>query len=336
MSSKNTTVATNTISNHHSDDDDDDNSFDSDKLERDSDEQEPSLSSATPRPMSGSFSSVLNSNSCDKYQLIRSPCTTTVDKDPSHASTNSSTIPSTHDASTKETHNKSSKNSTFRTVVIPPGVVEGSIFHVVMENAQRMGVICPKGVQPGQTMIVLEPGVDVAPISPEAIVGMNESHLVKGFDRREAEFVRRAFWKVLFPRLRESGWSFSRETNYNFGAYRFYASGNSSRNNSEHCMETIADILKFVESNGCCREEVQEFHRHVESQKEEDRRGSDRKRKRSQDSGLTKEEKHILVGGKHQVRSLPRPGSNESASSKEYMYVRFIAHFSHCKSSIAL
>jgi hypothetical protein len=97
-------------------------------------------------------------------------------------------------------------------------------------------------------------------------------------------------------------------------------------------METIADILKFVESNGCCREEVQEFHRHVEKQKEEDPRGSDRKRKRSQDSGLTKEEKHILVGGKHQVRSLPRPGSNEPASSKEYMYVRFVTHFLHCKS----
>ncbi|KAL7481688.1 hypothetical protein ACHAW6_007364 [Cyclotella cf. meneghiniana] len=279
-----------------------------------------SVSTATHQPMNGSISSV-KYNSCDKCQLIYThhtpcACTTTVNKAKSHPQSNRSTV---HDATTRRTHQKSSTRSTFRTVVVPQGVVEGSIFHVIMENAQRMGVICPRGVQPGQTMIVLEPGVDVAPISPETIVDMNEARLVEGFDRRDAEFVRRAFWKTLFPRLQESGWFFTRETNYNFGAYRFYASENSNKNNSNHRMETIADILKFVESNGCMGEEVQEFHRHVERQKQEARRGSDRKRKWSQDAGLTKEEKRILDGGKRQVRSLPRCGSNEPSSSKEYI-----------------
>ncbi|KAL7476857.1 hypothetical protein ACHAW6_002692 [Cyclotella cf. meneghiniana] len=188
-----------------------------------------------------------------------------------------------------------------------------------MENSQRIGVVCPKGVHPGHTMIVLELGVDFPPISPKTIAEVNEARLVEGFDRREAEFVRRAFWEVFFPQLKESGWFFTRETNYNFGAYRFYASGNSNWNNRDR-METIADILKFVELNRCCPEDAKEFRRHVEKQKEDARRGSDRKQKRSQDGCSRKEDKHSRVGGKYRVRRLHHSGSNEPSSSKEYIH----------------
>eukprot|EP00804_Cyclotella_cryptica_P003551 CCRYP_002166-RC/>CCRYP_002166-RC protein AED:0.06 eAED:0.06 QI:149/1/1/1/1/1/5/736/887 len=280
-----------------------------------------SFSLTAPQQLKGSYSSVLNIKLCDKCNRFHTqypvcPYAKIVQQGQHHRSTATST--NIHDASSSKTNQKPPKQSTFRAVVVPPGVAEGSIFHVVMENAQTIGVICPKGVQPRQTMIVLEPGVDVAPIPPKTIVEMNESRLVAGFNRREAEYVRRAFWDVLFPHLEESGWSFTREINYNFGAYRFASPGNSSGKNGEF-METIAQILKFVESNGCCPEQVQEFHRCIEKQKEDDRRGSDRKRKRAQDAVSSNEMEHIRIGGKYQVRSLPRSGSNAPASSKQYI-----------------
>ena len=177
--------------------------------------------------------------------------------------------------------------------------------------------MCPKGVHPGQTIIVLEPGVNTAPISPERIVEMNESRLVEGFDHKDAEFVRHAFWEVLFPHLKASGWLFTRETDYNWGAYTYYVY------RAKLPFADIAGILNFISPTEYHREAVQAFYHHVEKQKDDARQRSDRKRKRMQvhDELSLDEDKRIRIGSKYQVRSFPRVGTHDPEASMEFMQV---------------
>jgi hypothetical protein len=201
----------------------------------------------------------------------------------------------------------------YRTVVVPAGVLEGSMFHVLTQEGRKMGVICPKGVRPGQTLIVVDPGHKFPPILAEKIVEMNEARLVEKFDPQEAEFARRAFWKILFPYLQASGWSFTRETNYNFGAFTFF--GNLQ---TEIRLETVAEVLAFLESNGSYKHVVHLFRRSIENQKEAAQQNTDTNRQGLEEK-MTPEKKKIRIGSNYQVRSLPRAGSFEPGTSNEYM-----------------
>ena len=216
--------------------------------------------------------------------------------------------------STNNTTNAASKMGTFRTVVVPAGVSEGSVFHVLLEGGHKLGVVCPMGVRSGQTMIVMEPGCFSAPITPEHIVEMNEARLVEGFDAEEAKYARRAFWEVLFPQLEEAGWSWTRETNYNFGAYKFTA----PFGHAENCFVTIVGILKSLEAIESYKSALHEYGTFIKKLKEA-RRMEGLKRKRLQDEVNASPEKKIRVGSNYQVRSLPRVGSYEPGTSSEHM-----------------
>lgn len=216
--------------------------------------------------------------------------------------------------STNNTTNAASKMGTFRTVVVPAGVSEGSVFHVLLEGGHKLGVVCPMGVRSGQTMIVMEPGCFSAPITPEHIVEMNEARLVEGFDAEEAKYARRAFWEVLFPQLEEAGWSWTRETNYNFGAYKFTA----PFGHAENCFVTIVGILKSLEAIESYKSALHEYGTFIKKLKEA-RRMEELKRKRLQDEVNASPEKKIRVGSNYQVRSLPRVGSYEPGTSSEHM-----------------
>ena len=211
-------------------------------------------------------------------------------------------------------NNMVSTQHPFRTVLVPAGVVEGSIFHVVIENGKKFGVVCPKGVQPGQTLIVLEPGCYNAPVEPEKIVKMNEAHFIEGFNGDEAECAKRAFWEVLYPQL-EGDWSFTEETSCNFGAYKFHAPWTTSKS-----IETISDVLKCLKSTGSSKNAVKEFYMSITSQRKAAEQKEGRKRKRIQDMATRSDlEKRIRVGSEYQVRSLPRAGSYDHQSSREHM-----------------
>lgn len=204
-----------------------------------------------------------------------------------------------------------SKLGTFRYVTVPNGVHEGTMFHVLLGGGNKIGVICPKGVKPGQTLILMEPGCDTAPIAPEKIAQMNEARLMEGFDGKEAAYRKHSFWEVLFPQLKAAGWAFMREEDYNFGAYTFIAPG------GDKLFEKVADILKFAEDRH--KDAVQEFRAFIEKQKKSVQRIEDRKRKLAQEELSENPTKKIRVGSKYQVRTLPKAGSHEPAASSDYM-----------------
>jgi hypothetical protein len=206
-----------------------------------------------------------------------------------------------------------SKMGTFRYVAVPTGVREGTMFHVLLGGGDKIGVICPKGVKPGQTIIVMEPGCNTAPISPEKIVQMNEARFMEGFDGKEAAFAKHSFWEVLFPRLITAGWTFIKEKDYNFGAYTFIAPGDSIR------FEKVADILKFAAPMDSYKDALREFHTFIEKQKEAAQRTEGRKRKLERDELSEDPKNKIRVGSKYQVRTLPRAGSYEHTTSSIYM-----------------
>lgn len=209
------------------------------------------------------------------------------------------------------------RHSTFRTIRVPPGVSEGSMFHVLLEEGVKVGAICPKGVHPGQTIVVLEPECYSVPVAPEKIVEMNEAHLLKGFGKNESDVVRRAFWGVLFPRLKALGWSMKRDTEYNFGAYTFYWDNNSL---IKQPMKSISDVLKVAVSVECCQDAVKEFYSSIEQHKlAAALKQEDRKRKHLDEVNAVDERKKIGIGVNYQVRSLPRAGTHERGSSNEYM-----------------
>ena len=210
-----------------------------------------------------------------------------------------------------------SKQSTFRTVRVPPGVSEGSMFHVLLEGGLKIGAVCPNGVQPGQTIVLLEPECHSAPMAPEKIVAMNEARLLKGFENVEASVVKRIFWGVLFPRLKARGWSMKRETKYNFGAYTFCWAKNSV---TKQHMESISDVLKAAMSDEYCKDAVELFYSSIEQHKLAIKQKQEsRKRKRLEEMNTDDQDKKIGIGINYQVRSIPRAGTHELGSSNEYM-----------------
>lgn len=201
---------------------------------------------------------------------------------------------------------------TFRTVTVPPGVYEGSLFHVLIEGGNRMGVICPKGVRSGQTIIVLDPGCCTAPLSAKKIAEINKARLVEGFEKNCANFARRAFWEVLYPILETNGWTYTRETSYNFGAYTFFSG--QSLSTQMNRFETISDILKALVSTGCCSDAVRDFYSSIQKQKDAIKSREEQKKKRLQEALIAVPEKRIRIGTSFQVRGLPRAGSYEASS----------------------
>lgn len=201
---------------------------------------------------------------------------------------------------------------TFRTITVPPGVSEGSMFHVLIEGGHKIGVVLPKGVRSGQTMIILEPGFYTAPISAKNIAKMNKARLVKGFDHNSAEFARRAFWEVLYPILETNGWTCMRGTYYNFGAYTFFPGQSLATEMNQ--FETISDILKTLVSSESCADAVRDFYRSIEKQKEALKSKEEQKKKRLQNALIPVPEKRIRIGTSFQVCSLPRGGSYEASN----------------------
>jgi hypothetical protein len=147
---------------------------------------------------------------------------------------------------------------------------------------------------------------------------MNEAHLLEGFENNESGVVRRAFWGVLFPRLKALGWSMKRETEYNFGAYTFYRDNNSL---TKQPMKSISDVLKVAVSVECCQDAVKGFYSSIEQHKlAAALKQEDRKRKHLDEVIAVDERKKIGIGVNYQVRSLPRAGTHERGSSNEYIH----------------
>jgi len=112
--------------------------------------------------------------------------------------------------------------TTYRTVQVPKGVIEGQLFHVILPHKNLIGVTCPKGVKPGDTILLIEPGSS-PPLTPPQIAQLNEQRLLKDIDKNNAKWVAISFWKIIWPVLVEGGWWCRKESLFNFGAVTIYS-----------------------------------------------------------------------------------------------------------------
>ena len=120
------------------------------------------------------------------------------------------------------------------------------------------------------------------------------------------------FWEVLYPILETNGWTYTRETSYNFGAYTFFSG--QSLSTQMNRFETISDILKALVSTGCCSDAVRDFYSSIQKQKDAIKSKEEQKKKRLQEAMIVVPEKRIRIGTSFQVRGLPRAGSYEASS----------------------
>ena len=161
----------------------------------------------------------------------------------------------------------------FRLVQVPDGVAPGEVFHVLLGDGRMMGTICPKGVQPGDEIIVLEPGRYEPPLPPIEIAKINERHLLRGIDTTEHTFVSSAFWEVLWPSLVMEGWSLVRQLHFNFGATKFFAPGSQSMRKTDlilnvHYFDTIKGIRIFLTTEPKYDHLVREFEVEIVKRKQ--------------------------------------------------------------------
>jgi len=236
--------------------------------------------------------------------------------------------------------------TTFRTVTVPPDVAPGDVFHVLLGGGKNViGVICPEGVYPGNTMIVLEPG-EHAPVPPRTIAERNVQHLLRGFAPSQFNVVGNTFWKLLWPRLVGEGWAYTRQVHFNFGAMKFYTPGARSfveamRVRNVHYFESIGDITHFLSMDPKYAKIVEEFDAEIARRKKtaENEAGIARRKERAATTVQKKKKKrvnvekvhdldawkyqsereHSKVGSQHQVRTLPRAGTDESGESEKYI-----------------
>ncbi len=157
---------------------------------------------------------------------------------------------------TSSSNKPSSTPSTYRLVTVPKGVNSGEEFHVIISSETEdgadkevmIGVICPRGVHAGDSIVVLEPGYIHPLISPEEVVKINRRLFARdngcgGIDvgpptpcQEEEEeeedgssslldmidsAIADVFWEVLWPFLRSQGWSCDRQLHFDFGAVKF-------------------------------------------------------------------------------------------------------------------
>ncbi|KAL9180881.1 hypothetical protein ACHAXT_011334 [Thalassiosira profunda] len=216
----------------------------------------------------------------------------------------------------------------FRTVTVPEGVAPGDAFRVLLGPGRVMGAICPGGVKAGDTLVVLEPGKLEPPVAPREIARRNAARLLEGLDQSDATLVSDAFWKALWPALREKGWAVKRQTQYNFGATTFYPPGRpveaSERVANVHYFETLRSVLDALakEPEGYGKI-VQEFEEAVAAAKKA--RDEKKKRKRAAESDAWKyvgERKAVPLGRRYQADSLPRAGTHTPGEGDAYISER--------------
>jgi len=238
--------------------------------------------------------------------------------------------------------------TTFRTVILPDDVAPGELFRVLFDEGKKaIGVICPEGVNPGDRMIIVEPGNSTPPVPPRTIAKMNAQHLLHGIDASESSMVANSFWKVLWPRLVAEGWLYSREIHYNFGAMKFFppevkAVGDAMQVMNVHYFETIMGITHFISKVPKYVKVLEEFQADISKRKgtgtnnqtenvirKQRTTAANQKKKRKRTSvekvgnldawKYLGEREHTQVGTQYQVRTLPRVRTNEVGDSEKYM-----------------
>mmetsp|Transcript_33445 Transcript_33445/g.80864 ORF Transcript_33445/g.80864 Transcript_33445/m.80864 type:complete len:665 (-) Transcript_33445:587-2581(-) len=221
----------------------------------------------------------------------------------------------------------------FRTVMVPDGVVPGEIFHVLFGGGSVMGAVCPRGVRSGDEIIIMEPGCHEPPLTPREIVKINQQHLMGGID----PLVVNAFWAVLWPLLTMEGWTSTRQVYFNFGAMKFFPPGARPVDKSNWILnvdyfDTILDIRIYISKMAKYEKIVQEFDTEIETRKNINREtaaeGNRKKRKaRAAIQRVSQldawkyvgEREHIRVGSNFQVRSLPRAGTSDTGAGENYI-----------------
>ena len=225
----------------------------------------------------------------------------------------------------------------FRTVTVPDGVLPGDIFHVLLEKGKVIGATCPKGVQAGDKLIILEPGTIEPPISPEEIAKMNEDQFTRGIiedsSTLDSSIVAGVFWKVLWPALKSEGWTYTRQVHYNFGATTVYIPGRQYVDKSKnvlnvHYFETIVGIRKLIASMPKYTKVVKAFDAEIAKRKEieQNKKRVARKKRRADVQQIAQldawknlgDREHISIGSQYQVRTLPRAGSHVPEEGEDY------------------
>lgn len=225
----------------------------------------------------------------------------------------------------------------FRTVTVPDGVLPGDIFHVLLEKGKVIGATCPKGVQAGDKLIILEPGTIEPPISPDEIAKMNEDQFTRGIiedsSTLDSSIVAGVFWKVLWPALKSEGWTYTRQVHYNFGATTVYIPGRQYVDKSKnvlnvHYFETIVGIRKLIASMPKYTKVVKAFDAEIAKRKEieQNKKRVARKKRRADVQQIAqldawknlRDREHISIGSQYQVRTLPRAGSHVPEEGEDY------------------
>lgn len=231
-------------------------------------------------------------------------------------------------------HRSEKKPKYYRTVSVPDGVQTGDIFHVLLDGKTMVGVICPQGVVPGDTIIVLEPGCTKPPISPRKIVKMNARQLTAGIDKKEASIITKAFWNVLWPLLQGDGWFYNRQKYFDFGATTFFRSEFTSKESSlrvynRDYFDTISGVLSYVRSVPKYGDGVKAFQDEVSKRKDAKKRKLARKSRSEvyMNGPSCKKSRQSRIGIEYQAGSLPHPMEYETGGSMDFMYVYFFVIF---------
>ena len=163
----------------------------------------------------------------------------------------------------------------FRTITVPKDTAPSEILHVQLsENHTTIGIVCPAGVRPGDTVVILEPDRLHPPVPPCDIAHGNAQQLLHGLDPASATGTARDFWRLLWPLLEEEGWVLQRQMHFNFGYMRLYpqewkslevAQGQEVLN--VHYFETIVAILAFLRKDPKYAEILRRFDGGVANRK---------------------------------------------------------------------
>lgn len=256
----------------------------------------------------------------------------------------------------------SSTPSSFKMVTVPKGVNPGDVFHVLIpseegDNTKKevvIGVICPRGVRAGDSIIVLEPGNIHPLVSPEEIVKINRRLFARddgrgGIDQgpstptcheeeEEEEgllammdsAIIDAFWEVLWPFLKLRGWSCDRQLHYDFGAVKFSpptailkASKTEERDTFQY-FHSLRGIRTYISGDDKYSKALDDFDMAIVRRKkavmarfqQQQRRQSHR----TPDAWkCLRNRKHIRVGKDYQVtQPLSRAGTNVPGEGARY------------------
>jgi hypothetical protein len=269
--------------------------------------------------------------------------------------------------STSSSDKPSSTPSTFRLVTVPKGVNPGEEFHVIIssdteDNTDKdvvIGVICPRGVREGDSIVVLEPGHIHPLISPEEVVKINRRLFARdngcgGIDEgpripSQVEEKDRSlslldmmdsaiadvFWELLWPFLRSQGWSCDRQVHFNFGAVKFRPPTPIREASIVSAAETTKDALNYFHSLRGIRTHISGDIKYAQALHNFD--AAVVRRKKAVMSRCNKQQQHrsprtpdewkglrnrkyIRLGKEFQVtQAIPRVGTNVPGEEARYM-----------------